>query len=192
MIPINNAEGPTPLSIEKTAKLLQALVDLKNSSESEPLPRKIENAVNNLMSAQTTFVEEIDTFLHTRESYDDGKNVNTVTAMIETCPELLATKDGLQIPRLPIHVAAMNNTSKGLETFVPLLARVGVQYEVGGKEARGGLLIQTGENDEFANALQCLAGMKGAIGTFEALRNAKPEPLFSKNDIIKHDLFLNS
>ena len=58
MIPIGDAGEPTPLSLEEIAKLLQALVDLKNANadDSDPLPFEIEEAVNDLMSAQKVFV----------------------------------------------------------------------------------------------------------------------------------------
>jgi hypothetical protein len=96
MIPISDAAGePTPLSLEEIATLLQALVDLKNDDDSDPLPPEVEQAVNDLMSAKKTFVKNIDVFMHTEESYGDGQNINTVKTMIlETCPKLLATRRG--------------------------------------------------------------------------------------------------
>jgi hypothetical protein len=194
MIPINDRGETTPLSIDKTAKLLQALLDLNDSNESDSscLPPEVEKAVEDLMLAQKMFVKQIDKFLHKTESYDEGKNVDTIATMIELCPELLATKDPVRY-QLPICKAAMNKTIRGKETFVPLFARVGVQYEVGGKEARGGLLTDSGRHNEYANSLQCLASEgEGATGTFEALRNAKPEPLFLENDVIEHSLLYNA
>ena len=108
---------------------------------------------------------------------------NTVKTIIETCPELLATKDGNGM--LPIHSASTSdNVYNELEVYIPLLAEVGMKYEVGGKEGRGGLLISDGSY----NPLQNLARWNGNKGLFEQLRNVNCGPLFVKEDICDYRL----
>ena len=71
----------TSLSIEKTAKLFQSLVDLKQ--ENVELPAQILESMNAL---QEKFMEDMDTFLHTAQIYEHGNDaeLNTVKAIVET------------------------------------------------------------------------------------------------------------
>lgn len=142
----------------------------------------IGDAMDELIEAHQDFVATIDNLLHSRNTYMDIRNMNTIETIIETCPELLATKcerNGF----LPIHVAAKYcNTNNKTEMFVPLLTDIGMQYAVGGIKSRGGLLVQSGRFD--TNALQLLARrQENSKNVFKVLKNAKPEPLFVKEDI---------
>ncbi len=50
--------------------------------------------------------------------------------------------DKNDIEMLPIDLAAMSdNENNELEMYVPLLASVGMKYEVGGVDSRGGLTL---------------------------------------------------
>lgn len=69
----------------------------------------------------------------------------TVETIILTRPELLATKDEGRY--LPIRQATDgDNWNNELELYIPLLASVGMKYEIGGKESRGGLIVNAGED----------------------------------------------
>lgn len=190
MIPINNTGEPTPLSLEKTCKLLQALLDLKadaqESDSSVPvIPTEVEQAIEDLLQAQNTFVTNIDKFLQKFKTYDHIGNFNVVKTMVETCPELLATTNNNDKGRLPIHYAVCSNIRQGQETFLPLFASVGMKYKIGGEEARGGLLIKNSNGNDVFNIL---ARMEGTTGSFEALRNIQPEPLFFNEDVQRYSL----
>ena len=99
MIPIADS---TSLSIERTAKLLQDLVDLKDKNTK--LPQKLTKSINCLLDAQQVFLKDIDTYLHSNHKY----KLEILTAIVEPNPEFLATKD--RNGRLPCRVEALKGT----------------------------------------------------------------------------------
>ena len=168
----------TPLSIEKTAKLLEKLVDMR-SKKSVRLPDIISKNVDKLLSAQRTFVKEIDNYLHKVSSFkDEDDSIETISTVVQTCPEFLATVD--ENGSLPCLFAA----SAAIRNYFMLFAHIGHQYNIGGKCARGGLLYL---NYEGENALQCIEDIK----VFDELQNHNP-PLFFKKDIRRYKLLHNA
>jgi hypothetical protein len=175
MIVISNE---TTLSIDKVAKLLQKLVDLKEHPRNE-LPDKIESSVKKILDAQKKFVEEIDEYMHGIDHDED--DLETVKTVGETCPEFLATmdKDG----DLPIHCSVSNRSL--CSTYVPLLANIGCKNGIGGKEGRGGLLVKN-KVDQGYHVLKILTFCP-STGVFNALRDTSP-PLFCTEDVSKYHL----
>ncbi len=175
----------TSLSIDKTAKLLQALVDLSGGEGGggEGLPEVIQKCVDNVLDAQKKLVKQIDEYLHSKKR--GLEEFNVVSSIIETCPEFLATKSDDEYESLPVRRFAYSKNEEAVVKYVPLLAEVGRKHGVGGEEARGGLLVK---NARGYYALRALTGQKSS-NVMQALRNADP-PLLLKEDVRDH-LLLN-
>ena len=173
---------PTSLSIEKTAdKLLQTLIELKE--QNVELPDCLSKLMNDHLEDQEKFVEGIHKYLHTRFRNNGPQNEMefiTVKAIVESCPELLATKHHYY-ESLPVYSAARTSHSTELsKKCFKLLIDVGLQHNIGGKDSRGGLLVP---DKNGKNALHNI--MKPE--TFEMLRQMDP-PLFHIEDIKKYYL----
>ncbi len=170
----------TKLSVSKTAKLLQTLVDLGEEGNKE-LPKNIQECIDEVLNAQKKLVKEIDAFMHSQERQVD--EIEVVSSIVGACPEFLATKsDGDNFKALPIHWFACSNNEEAATKYVPLLAEIGRKHGVGGDEARGGLLV---EDIHGINALQCLTYKKSSV--MKALKNANP-PLLLKEDVRDYHL----
>lgn len=146
MIPITSS---TTLSIAKTAKLLQNLVDLKEERNLEKLPDLVEVGIRKLLKQQQEFVKIIDDYMHLEDRGVDEVEIETLSTILEVCPEFLATMDEDEC--LPCHRAVQYSlpgyskppsTSKSTLTYFPLFADIGRQHGVGGKEGRGGLRVK--------------------------------------------------
>ena len=88
MIPIAST---TTLSIEKTATLLQKLLDLSTEQNVE-LPNFVSSKVNRLLKEQQKFVKDIDNYLQFTPHFADKNGLETIITIVETYPEFLATK----------------------------------------------------------------------------------------------------
>ncbi len=174
----------TTLSIAKTAKLLQKLVDLtEEKGGGQELPEDIQECVTEVLDAQEKFVKQIDKYLHSKERVIDEFEV--VSSIIETCPEFLATKDDSDEDEdIPIRWFACSDNEEAVVKYVPLLAEVGRKYGVGGEEDRGGLLVK---NARGGTALSALLTRQKSSNVMEALRNADP-PLLLKEDVRDYSL----
>ncbi len=171
----------TNLSISKTAKLLQTLVDLAGEGGGQKLPEKIQKCVDNVLKAQKNLVKVIDGYMHSHKRGVD--EVEVVSSIIETCPEFLATKSNGPCKSLPIVYLVNSKNEETAKKYVPLLAEVGRKHGIGGEEGRGGLVV---ENANGWNALQYLARRK-SIEVMEVLKNANP-PLLLKDDVHNYRL----
>ena len=172
MIPITSS---TTLSIEKTAKLLQNLINLKNK-RSIHLPEGISRYVDSLLQAQQILVQKIDDYLHQPEHFGDKDKFETVSTIVKTCPEFLATQ---YFGRLPCH-CAVASVSKSSLKYLRLIANVGFQHKVGGNKMRGGLLMF---KDAGCNLFQMITDIR----VFNVLKNHNP-PLFHIDDVQKYNL----
>ena len=186
MIPISSS---TNLSIEKTAKLLQNLVDLKNNNKNIEynIPEDISESIDNLLEAQQLFLKEIDDYLHRPSNFKHIDNIETVSTIVNTCPEFLATKD--EGGWLPCHAAARakctihsnsNSNSNSSYKHLLLFAGIGCDLDIGGKDKRGGLLMP---NDFGWNTLHLIRDPN----VFDALQKHNPS-LFYKEDIQTYNL----
>jgi len=167
-----NSTGRSDVSIIQTAELLNNLV--KVIDKKQEVPDEIDNLVKELLAAHDKFIEGIDYFMHSENH--TKSDTETIKIIINTCPQLLSTKD--EYGYLPIHAAACSkNTS-----HTALLAMIGFRNGIGG---RGGLLVKDGSR---YNVLQYIASSKVNILTLlEDLRNADP-PLLLKEDVAKYCL----
>ncbi len=179
----------TALSITKTAKLLQTLVDLaKGKGEGgsgEELPEGIQKCVDNVLVAQKKLVKQIDEYLHSTDREVDEFQV--VSSIIETCPEFLATKNNDNVESLPIRRFACSDNEEVVTKYVPLLAEVGRKYGIGGEESRGGLLVKNANGDNALEAVSC----QKSSNVMKALKNADP-PLLLKEDVRDYTLLHNA
>ncbi len=176
MIPI---ASETTLSIKKTAHLLQKLVDLEKTASFQ-LPEEIKYNVKELLNAQSNFVKQIDDYFNSWDAYKDSpQTFETAKAIVETCPEFLATRGAFG--ELPLHCATEVHT-KPTKSFVSVFVQVGLQYAIGGEDGRGGLLVE----DEYGrNVLQHLA--YGDVETLQMLEAMDP-PMFHASDISEYQL----
>ena len=135
------------ISIEQTNNLLGKLTLVRDS-----LPDEINDAIEAILGAHSTFLNVVDRFVH---NVDDVSKAGVVNDIIDTCPQFLSSrnKHGL----LPIHTACFRDSCS---TYVPLFANAGVKYGVGGVDGRGGLLEETSKGN---NAYELLAGSTDAI-----------------------------
>ena len=167
MIPITSA---TTLSIEKTATLLQKLLDLRNEQNVE-LSGFISSRVDKLVKEQQQFVEDIDEYLQIRPHFANESEIETITTIVETCPEFLATQEKGRLPCFKAAEASLSVNTKYLLSF----AQLGLKHGIGGKGSRGGLLI---EDDKGTRALKKVRDPD----VFDVLQKHNP-PLFYKEDI---------
>lgn len=77
----------TSLSIEKTAKLLQSLLDLRDRKVK--LPEMLAESVNDLIEAQEAFLKEIDYFLHDMEDHDNEDKLEILSTIVELLNHIL-------------------------------------------------------------------------------------------------------
>lgn len=178
MIPIVSS---TSLSIEKTATLFQNLINLRKEREIELDYDDLEEHINDLLNAQRKFVNEIDKYMHT-DFYEH--EIETVTTIIETCPQFLATKDSCG--HLHCYWATSVDTSRAI--YVPLFTDIGCRHNIGDERSRGGLLAQ---DNDGQNVLQNLATSPSA-DTIKAMMNNFDPPLFFVEDVRKYHLLCHA
>ena len=169
----------TTLTIKKTADLLQTLVDLVEGNQQ--LPKDIQGCVTQVLDTQKKLVKKIDDFMHSDERRVD--EIDIVTSIIDTCPEFLAARNDDTGGSLPIHWFALSISEEAVMRYVPLLAKAGRKYRIGGEEGRGGLLV---ESTTGMTAIECLTPSK-SIDIMGALKNVDP-PLILKEDVRNHQL----
>ena len=173
MIPIT---PKTTLSLEKTAKLAQKLIDLTENQNLE-LPDDLQGQFENYLNFQYCFVRDIDKYLHQQRHYEDEEHIEVIATIVETCPEFLATEYKYD-DVIPCHTAANMATSSAYNHLLTFLD-IGLQYSIGGEDSRGGLLRH--------GSLRCIRDPE----VFEAMRNHDP-PLFYVEDVQKHGLLCNA
>ena len=135
MIPIASS---TSLSIEKSAKLLKSLVDLKHKNGK--LPEMLTNIVVDhdlrFGGRKQKFLNEIDNYLHSNSN--DEEDLEILTAIVQPNPEFLATKD--RNGMLPCHCKTWKGTKSAYKAF-KLFVEIGHKHNIGGEKMRGGLLV---------------------------------------------------
>ncbi len=172
----------TNLSPTKVGLLLEGLINLRNKTLGDDDDihidlRGLDDVVDDFLEAQEMFIRGIDRFMHNDRELWDFLEEETITTIITICPEVLNTVD--HYGRIPLELAA--GDIEGY--FVPLLAKVGYVYGVGGKDGRGGLLLvqKDGERNALQNSASDHLIMEELMGT--------DPPLFKKEDtILTYDL----
>ena len=70
----------TTLSLEKTGKLVQKLLDLTENQNLE-LPDDLQAQFGNYLNFQYCFVRNIDRYLHEHSNYEDEEHIEVVTTI---------------------------------------------------------------------------------------------------------------
>ncbi|GFH44079.1 hypothetical protein CTEN210_00553 [Chaetoceros tenuissimus] len=124
------------------------------------------------------------------ELYDHKPSIEAVEKVVKEFTYPLKHKDGRF---LPIQSAA----SVGFE-YLPVLAKAGIKHEVGGEDARGGLLTADPSDADEQNALQDFVN-SGAydddeedVKMLDVLKELREADLLKKEDILKQNLLLYS
>ena len=91
--------------------------------------------------------------LHRLDKYKPS--IAAIEKVVKKFPSTLSYIDN---GRIPIQSAAATNDIAGSDAseYVPILAKEGVKWKVGGEDARGGLLLVDSSDDEENNTLQML------------------------------------
>jgi ankyrin repeat protein len=123
------------------------------------------------------FIVKINEYMHKEKR--SRSEVDTVKAIIKTCPEFLSVKDSRG--NLPLHVACGDGETSSI--YVPLLVEAGIKHGVGGRQGRGGLLVK---GSKKLYALGILA-RQGNIEVFKKLEQISPS-IFNEDDVLKYEL----
>ena len=139
-----------------------------------------------MLAAQQKLVKQVDDYINNRkataeqQSQSDETKFKIISKVVEAYPEFLATRD--QHGMIPCHYKAIN--SKKHSKYLELYTRIGVKHGIGGKDGRGGLLV----NDNRGHtALHFLNDPQ----VFDMLRTMDT-PLFYKEDVKNYNLLHNA
>ena len=122
-------------------------------------------------------------------------SIDTVNELIQGIPDALSfeDEDGL----LPIQSAVWE---KDAVKYIPILAKVGIKHEVGGRGMRGGLLVPDPTDTDAKSPLQCLAvACEGwydedpipyDTARLEVMKELRKENMLLKEDIKDHHLLI--
>ena len=90
MIPITESLN---LSCDETGRLVQKLLDLKSKHNGIEFDDRIKECLDEFVKIKDKFAEAIDDYMHNDDNYI-SENIETVTAIVETCPKVLASEGG--------------------------------------------------------------------------------------------------
>ena len=146
---VRSIPSPTILSLQQTATLLQNLVNQQNKNSeikndddgsSVDLPEHIEKSINKFFNAHKEFVKSIDEYLHLMDSNPEEKEIEeTVSTIVETCPQFLATEDNTKL--IPLSCFGLCHSGNCHPKYISLLAQAGRRLGIGGERGRGGLIL---------------------------------------------------
>lgn len=183
-------EYPTNCHIKGISKLFCSLLDLIGEKRIDPnhndddaplLPDDIQSLVQNLRVAYRDFDNGINKYMH--QTKHDISEIKIMKTIVEETPYHLSLKDA--DGNLPIHAASQDDSSSS--TYVPLLAKAGVEHRVGGEKGRGGLLISSTSGSRPLKKIV----KNGGLSTIKALRNTEPT-LLKPEDIKRGCLIHNA
>ena len=137
----------------------------------------LEEIVNNAMKRVSNRTGK---YLHILHELDDKKpDEDTLLKIIDNVPSSLSYED--EDGWLPIQRAALNKESVH---YVPLLAKEGVKHNVGGDDARGGLLGDLNVLGE----LTCIGGSETDDLSLDVMKKLRESKLLLREDIQDQDL----
>ncbi|GFH46359.1 hypothetical protein CTEN210_02833 [Chaetoceros tenuissimus] len=121
----------------------------------------------------------------------------TVETLVQKIPDTMKVENKKN--RLPIH-SCIWVKSQHASKYIPLLAREGMKHNIGGEEARGGLLTVDPSSKYRSNTLQLVANMNGMNSTKEEydevlanlLKVLRKEVLLKKEDVLDFELIRQS
>ncbi|GFH44081.1 hypothetical protein CTEN210_00555 [Chaetoceros tenuissimus] len=119
--------------------------------------------------------------------YDHKPSIKAVGKVVKKFPSTLSYAD--ENGQIPIQWAAADD---GFE-YVPILAKEGIKHEVGGEDARGGLLMIDPSSDEEVNSLQWLVyAADEDEDRLRVLKELQKSGLLVKKDIQEQNLMFSS
>jgi hypothetical protein len=141
----------------------------------------LEEIVNKAMNQVSDRTGE---YLH--NLHDHKPDEETLQKVIDNVPLSLSYED--KYGCLPIHTTVLYKASVG---YVPLLAKEGVKYKVGGDNGRGGLLVVSARTG--INVLQELVSTcTDDVVYLNAMKELRESNLLRKKDIKEQDLLYSS
>jgi hypothetical protein len=144
----------------------------------------LEKIVNNAM---TQVSDRTGKYLHSLRKLGDKKpDEDTLLKIIDNVPSSLSYQ--CEYGLLPIQRAALYKESVH---YVPLLAKEGVKHNVGGDDARGGLLV--GDDDYVLKNLACMGnkienGENDDLLYLDVMKKLRESKLLLREDIQDQDL----
>jgi len=121
-------------------------------------------------------------------------SINAVKKLVQGNPDSLSFKN--ELDRLPVQTAVWNLNSV---KYIPILAKVGIDHNAGGRGMRGGLLVTDPTAKHNRNTLQHLAHLGNAsdpipcdTASLDAWKELRKDNLLLKGDIWEHDLLYQS
>ena len=160
---------------------LQCIQNLKEEWKDDKCIKQIAEAIKNTKrNLSKAFGES----LYRLSIFQPKESV--VENMLKGFPECMKVKNEANC--LPIQSCVFQDNVKSLK-YIPVLAKEGLNRELGGNDTRGGLLTTLGDND--ANTLQYLALLSGdgfdrlALNTMKELKKLG---LLKKDDIKEYKL----
>lgn len=129
--------------------------------------------------------EEIQRQIHQFNRLLWTPSLSQATSLLTTYPQLLSTPN--KIDFLPIHTAIKSTRSPYRSQIIKLIIEKGIENEIGGPNARGGLLLHC--KDKFSrNALSLLVVGDDKTDVLNYLQNTKPHPLLTAQDVVDYCL----
>ena len=184
-------------SLSKLLKDLQFAVQAAINVEGQLKDKQFFNDLENVLkTAQKGVTDATGGALHRLNV--TKPSIDTVKELILGIPGALSFKN--EGDQLPIQSAVWDKDSI---KYVPILAKVGIKHEVGGRGMRGGLLAVDPTDADAWNTLQCLAvACEGwddeepipsyDTARLEAMKELRKENMLWKKDIKDHHLLYSS
>jgi hypothetical protein len=144
----------------------------------------LKKIVNNAMKKVSDHTGK---YLHNLHELGDEKpDEDTLQKIIDNVPSSLSYEDDEYGYYLPIFAASQYKESVG---YVPLLAKEGVKHNVGGDDARGGLLL----GDPVLKELTCMGGSETADPLYlDVMKKLRESKLLLREDIQDHNLLYHA
>ena len=181
------------MSLSELLKDLQADINAAIKLEKNWKDKKFINEIKTVLkTAKIGFTDATGGSLHRLKK--TKPSIEAVKGLIQRFPDSLSFKN--KHNRLPIQSAVCNsNTLK----YIPILAKEGIEHEVGGRGMRGGLLAVDPSDKKNRNTLQLIAGMGNTNNTIRCdtvrlnvMKEFRKDKLLLKEDIKDHDLLYYS
>jgi hypothetical protein len=179
---------PNITAMKKITKVFQGLLDVIAESHDQTsegknieVPDDIQSLVLKFQVAREDFEKGITNYMHQDKRNDS--QVKIVEKIVDASPYYLSVKS--KRGNLPIYSAAYDGSS--FSTYIPFLAKAGIQHGVGGETGRGGLLVKG------CNGFSTLPTIayEGNLNVMKALQSSEP-PLLETADVNKFFLIHNA
>ena len=169
------------MSLSKLLKDLQADINAAIKLEKKLKDEKFIDDLKEVVKiAKIGFTDATGGALH--RLVETKPNIDTAHELIRGFPDALSFKN--EKGQLPIQSAAWNNDSV---KYIPILAKVGIKHEIGGRGMRGGLLVVDPSDEDDWNTLQSIVNISKRsdpipcdIASLDAMKELRKDNLFLK------------